>query len=209
MITGWLNDGGKYYYLNPADGKMIANGSFVVNNVNYTFNQSGVCLSETSAIDGGSAGSVYTPGTAGTVANGNYMGTPAAGNAQNGITTGNSGSGNAAVGSAPGGSTTTATGATTAESSQTNTGMSAGNYQTGRTGNFKQCIYFHFQQRNKYLRQLPDRRSGILQQQLRFRKLQLWLCINYSAGRQYSRQQEQLLYRHRQRDRTGKRQCVL
>ena len=62
MITGWLNDGGKYYYLNPADGKMIANGSFVVNNVNYTFNQSGVCLSETSAIDGGSAGSVYTAG---------------------------------------------------------------------------------------------------------------------------------------------------
>ena len=134
MITGWLNDGGKYYYLNPADGKMIANGSFVVNNVNYTFNQSGVCLSETSAIDGGSAGSVYTPGTGGTVANGNYMGTPAAGNAQNGITTGNSGSGNATAGSAPGGSTTTATGATTAGSSQTNTGMSAGNYQTGGPG---------------------------------------------------------------------------
>ncbi len=65
MITGWLNDGGKYYYLNPADGKMVSNGSFVVNNVNYTFNQNGVCLSETSAIDGGSAGSVYTPGTAG------------------------------------------------------------------------------------------------------------------------------------------------
>ena len=103
MITGWLNDGGRYYYLNPADGKMIANGSFVVNNVNYTFNQSGVCLSETSAIDGGSAGSVYTPGTGGTVANGNYTGTPAAGNAQNGITTGNRGSGNAAAGSAPGG----------------------------------------------------------------------------------------------------------
>ena len=74
MITGWLNDGGRYYYLNPADGKMIVNGSFVVNNVNYTFNQSGVCLSETSAIDGGSAGRVYTPGTGGTVANGNYMG---------------------------------------------------------------------------------------------------------------------------------------
>lgn len=43
MITGWLNDGGRYYYLNPADGKMIANGSFVVNNVNYTFSRT-VCV---------------------------------------------------------------------------------------------------------------------------------------------------------------------
>ena len=207
MVDMYKEDGGKYYYLNPADGKMIANGSFVVNNVNYTFNQSGVCLSETSAIDGGSAGSVYTPGTGGTVANGNYTGTPAAGNAQNGITTGNRGSGNAAAGSAPGGSTTTATGATTPGSSQTNTGMSAGNYQTGGPGTSNSASTSTSNSGTSTSGSY--RRSGILQQQLRFRKLQLWLCINYSAGRQYSRQQEQLLYRHRQRDRTGKRQCVL
>ncbi len=60
MITGWLKIDGKYYYMNPSDGKMISNGSFVINNVNYTFNQNGECLNEASAIDGGSAGSIYT-----------------------------------------------------------------------------------------------------------------------------------------------------
>jgi len=63
MLTGWLNDNGKYYYLNPSDGKMVANGSFTINNVNYTFDKSGACLNEASAIDGGSAGSVYSTPT--------------------------------------------------------------------------------------------------------------------------------------------------
>ena len=47
--------------MNPSDGKMISNGSYAINNINYTFDNSGVCLNEASAIDGGSAGSVYSP----------------------------------------------------------------------------------------------------------------------------------------------------
>ena len=61
MVTGWVKDNGKYYYMNPSDGKMISNGSYAINNINYTFDNSGVCLNEASAIDGGSAGSVYSP----------------------------------------------------------------------------------------------------------------------------------------------------
>ena len=65
MITGWLKVDGKYYYLNPSDGKMISNGSCTINNINYTFDQDGVCQNEASAIDGGSAGSVYSSPSAG------------------------------------------------------------------------------------------------------------------------------------------------
>ena len=110
---------------------MVSNGSFVVNNVNYTFNKSGVCLSETSAIGGGSAGSVYTPGTSGTQINGsNYTGTPATGNSQNGITTGTQ------AGSAPGGNagTTATSPSSNPTGNSSGTGMAAGNYQTGGPG---------------------------------------------------------------------------
>ena len=66
MITGWLKADSKYYYLNPSDGKMVSNGSYTINNVNYTFDKNGVCQNEASAIDGGSAGSVYNSPAAGT-----------------------------------------------------------------------------------------------------------------------------------------------
>ena len=118
MITGWLLIDGKYYYLNPADGKMVANGSYVINNVNYTFNQDGVCLNESSMIDGGAAGSVYTSpsGTAGT------------GN----ITTGNTAPGNTGV---PG--TSTMPGNSSMPGSSTmpgNSSMPGNSYPGGSTG---------------------------------------------------------------------------
>lgn len=62
MQTGWLQIDGKYYYTNPSDGKMAANGSYTIDNVNYTFNKSGVCQNEASAVDGGSAGSTILSG---------------------------------------------------------------------------------------------------------------------------------------------------
>ena len=43
MVTGWVKDNGKYYYMNPSDGQMISNGSYAINNINYTFDNSGVC----------------------------------------------------------------------------------------------------------------------------------------------------------------------
>lgn len=125
MLTGWLNDNGKYYYLNPSDGKMISNGSFTINNINYTFDKSGACLNEASAIDGGSAGSVYsTPSetsnnqtsiTTGTTPGGTYPGNNTSVNSAPGT----SSFGNSAPGSTvPGG----------------NTGMSAGNSNISTPG---------------------------------------------------------------------------
>ena len=99
MVTGWVKDNGKYYYMNPSDGKMISNGSYAINNINYTFDNSGVCLNEASAIDGGSAGSVYSPpsgnsGNSGITGNQVTNGTSSPG----GMSAGNTGTG------APGGS---------------------------------------------------------------------------------------------------------
>ena len=104
MITGWLNDNGKYYYLNPSDGKMIANGSYTINNINYTFDQSGVCLNEASAIDGGSAGSAYSS-TTGNVSSGTNISNAAPGTTTPGSSTGMS-AGNV-NGNVPGGSNVT------------------------------------------------------------------------------------------------------
>ena len=127
MITGWLNVDGKYYYLNPSDGKMVSNGSYTINNINYTFNQDGVCLNEASLIDGGAAGSVYTSpsgSTSGTITTGNTTpgtsGTPGA----------SSGTGSGTI-AAPGNSVTTvtpgtSTGVTTPGSSYGQNGMQAG-----------------------------------------------------------------------------------
>ena len=102
MVTGWVKDNGKYYYMNPSDGKMISNGSYAINNINYTFDNSGVCLNEASAIDGGSAGSVYSPpsgnsGNSGITGNQVTNGTSSPG----GMSAGNTGTG-APGGSAPG-----------------------------------------------------------------------------------------------------------
>ncbi len=57
--TGWLRLGESYYYL-LSDGRMAAGGSYTINGINYTFNNDGICQNEASAIDGGSAQSVYT-----------------------------------------------------------------------------------------------------------------------------------------------------
>lgn len=42
MTVGWVQDRGKWYYLDPNDGgNMATNKSLVLNGVNYTFNQKG------------------------------------------------------------------------------------------------------------------------------------------------------------------------
>ena len=109
MVTGWVKDNGKYYYMNPSDGKMISNGSYAINNINYTFDNSGVCLNEASAIDGGSAGSVYSPpsgnsGNSGITGNQVTNGTSSPGGMSAGNTgTGAPGSSAPGTNSAPGG----------------------------------------------------------------------------------------------------------
>ena len=112
MITGWLKVDGKYYYLNPSDGKMISNGSYSINNINYTFDQDGVCQNEASAIDGGSAGSVYSS-------------TSGSSNTGNGITVANPNSSSSTPGSSASYGTSVAPGST-----GNNTGTMGSNFGT-------------------------------------------------------------------------------
>lgn len=41
MQVGWLKDGGSWYYLNPADGKMVANALWEIDREVYAFDASG------------------------------------------------------------------------------------------------------------------------------------------------------------------------
>ncbi len=102
MIKGWLKVDGKYYYMDPSSGKMYANGSYKIENVNYTFDKDGVCQNEASAIDGGSAVSVFNSPTGGTGSSNvtNATSTPGTGNAPGTSTTtpgGSSSTGNVTV----------------------------------------------------------------------------------------------------------------
>ena len=42
-MTGWVQDGANRYYLNPADGVMLANTQITVDGVLYDIDASGVC----------------------------------------------------------------------------------------------------------------------------------------------------------------------
>ena len=42
MKTGWLKDGGKWYYF-TSDGAMVAGKSMKIGGKTYNFNSSGVC----------------------------------------------------------------------------------------------------------------------------------------------------------------------
>lgn len=134
MKTGWLLSDGKYYYLDPTYGRMYAGGSYTIGQVNYTFDQDGVCQNEASAIDGGSAGSVYTtPGGSGTTigSNSGSAGSPAGnstGTQSSPAGTSGSGSSGIAVGrtGGPGGSSGSGSG-----SSQKSPNGTSGTTSTG------------------------------------------------------------------------------
>ena len=43
MRTGWLKSGGKWYYLDPSSGTMLANTSRKIGGKTYKFDKNGVC----------------------------------------------------------------------------------------------------------------------------------------------------------------------
>lgn len=65
MQTGWIQVNGVYYYLDPADGRMVAGTSRTIDGVTYQFADNGACNTSvnTNNVYNGSSGGGNTSST--------------------------------------------------------------------------------------------------------------------------------------------------
>ena len=116
MQTGWIKVNGTHYYLDPADGKMVAGTSRTIDGVTYQFAANGACNANVNT------NNVYNGSSGG---GGTSSGTPVVGGGSSSGGPGVSSSGS----STPGGSSTNTTPG--GSSPQRNSGDSL---QAGMTG---------------------------------------------------------------------------
>ena len=116
MMTGWIQVGNKYYYLDPNTGRMVANTTLNINGTNYVFNVDGSCqnaagvnavVANPPGVSGNtsqtnSSSTTYGPGGSSTAPNTN-SGSNAPSSSSGGLTPGSTGGpGNTQSGSSSG-----------------------------------------------------------------------------------------------------------